>query len=112
MVKKELRDTLLGISLILYVILSISLTYHNNILLLTLILIGCAISFWLWHEKEDIYCFIVAMIAGPVTEIISIHSGAWAYSIPSFLGIPIWLIPLYGIAVLLVRRIAYSIMNL
>lgn len=87
--KKITRDIPLGISLLLFIIISISLTYHNNIILTTLILIAFAIGFWLWHKKEDIYCCIVAMIAGSVAEIISIHFGVWAYSNPSFLGIPI-----------------------
>ena len=110
--KKEIRDVLLVAGLIIYLIISISLMYRNNILLTALIVAGCTMSFWLWHQKEDIYCFVIAMILCPVGEIIFIHFGAYVYSNPSFLGIPIWLIPLYGLVVLLVRRLAYPVINL
>lgn len=110
--KEAKRDILLAILLIVYINISVFLTYHNNLLLTGLILIGCAIMFWFWHEKEEIYCFILAMICGTVFEIVVIHFGAWKYANPTFLGIPIWLIPLYGIAILAVSRMAYSVAKL
>ena len=110
--KKEVRDILLAIFLILYVVFSVSLLYRNNILVTILVLIGCAIGLWFWHEKEDVACFIIVMIAGSLSEILTIHFGVWTYTHPSFLGIPIWLVPLYGVNIIAVRRIAYSILHL
>ncbi len=103
---------LLSLCLIIFVIFSISLAYRNDLLLTILILAGCAAGFLFWHEKADVYCFIVGMIAGPITEIFTTGAGAWVYTNPSFLGIPLWLIPLWGLSILVVRRLAYSTMNL
>ena len=112
MPKKEIRDILLAVCLIVFVVLSVSLFYHNNLLVLILVLIGCAVGLGLWHEKEDVGCFVIVVIVGPIAEIVAIHFGAWTYANPSFLGIPIWLIPLYGALILAVRRIAYSVPRL
>jgi len=48
----------------------------------------------------------LALVLGPLNEILLTYYGAWSYTLPSFFRIPIWLIPLYGIFALAVRRIS------
>ena len=67
--------------------------------LLTLILI--AIAFFkhrlLPIEREPL-CFVIAGVFGALTENIVILSGVWEYSEPHLMNVPLWLIPLWGLA--------------
>lgn len=64
-------------------------------------------GFWqslVLKERSYIYIFVIAGVFGPLAEIIAIYAGAWQYSLPQLLGIPLWLPPLWGLAgVFLVR---------
>ena len=93
------------------VVSAVSLFWGNNLLLFLVLLTVWVIALRLWHTKEDVSFSMVAAVLGPFTEAICIYFGAWVYSNPSFFGIPAWLIILWGIAGILAKRIAETIMN-
>ncbi len=107
MVKKRIGKEFFYELIVLCVCLaSISLLYQNN-LLLTLFLAG----FWiiclkLWHTKRDFFFFISGAIVGPLSEIASIYFGAWHYTNPTQLGIPLWLPLAWGIFTVMIVRVA------
>ncbi len=108
-IKKELI-----FEFILYVfgIIAIIKFYQFNTLLTSLILIAWLFGIFLWHKKHDILFFIIGAIVGPIAEIICIQFGVWQYSNPSFLGIPIWLPFAWGLAVMLIKRIAETFVRI
>ncbi|HLC55586.1 MAG TPA: hypothetical protein VJJ75_03565 [Candidatus Nanoarchaeia archaeon] len=64
------------------------------------------VSWWVlsWHkQKEELLLYIIIGIGGPLGEIIAIHFGAWSYSLPQVIGIPIWLPPLWALAGVLTK---------
>jgi len=93
--KELLFDTLLFV----FGVAMVALLYMNNILLTLIILAGWITAIKLWHVKHDIYLFGTA----------AVKTGAWQYSNPSLLGIPVWLPLLWGIAVVFINRVANAL---
>lgn len=98
---------------IVFFTLAVILTIYfwESIGLLTLLLLVLwVIAINLWHSKKDIVVFVVAAILGPIAEIFIINfGGAWYYSKPLFLGIPLWLPFLWGFSGLLLYRLANTL---
>ena len=90
----------------------ISLFYNNNLLTTVLLIIAWSIGIKFWHKKHDIYFFMTGAVIGPLGEIACIYFGAWEYTNPNFLGIPIWLPFAWGLATMLVKRIAESFVKI
>lgn len=103
------------IKTILFSILTLSsvIILWNSDYLLTLVLFLIAV-FWLYfnYEKNYILTFVICSILGAFAEVIAIQFGVWQYSNPSFLGIPIWLFPLWGLASLTMISINSTIKEL
>lgn len=47
-------------------------------------------------------------LLGTFAEILSIEYGVWSYAKPSFLGVPIWLPFMWGLAIVLVTKVSKS----
>jgi hypothetical protein len=53
----------------------------------------------LWNTKwRFVRTYLFVAIMGPLAEIVCIDVGAWRYAGETFLGVPVWLPPLWGIA--------------
>ena len=104
--KKLEKELIFDIVLFGVGILFIVLFYQNNILLTVLLFVAWLFALKFWHKKHDAYFFIVGAIVGPIGEIVAISFGVWQYTNPSFLGIPIWLPLVWGLAVVLIKRVA------
>ncbi|ODS37503.1 MAG: hypothetical protein A7315_03985 [Candidatus Altiarchaeales archaeon WOR_SM1_79] len=90
----------------------IAFLWSDNALLLSISLLVCSIALYIWHrEKSELLLFIMGAIFGPVVEVICIYYGAWSYSNPSFLGIPIWLPIAWGYAVVYLKGIHENILG-
>jgi uncharacterized membrane protein YoaT (DUF817 family) len=101
--------------LILYLIIFsggialISFLYMDSILL-TLILLLCLLTcFMRWHNKRDLYSFIIGMIVGTSAEIITVHFGVWRYTNPTLLKIPLWLPLAWGTGAIVIRRLSETL---
>lgn len=97
-----LFDTLLFIISILLIVAF----YQNNILLTLLLLAEWVFGLKFWHKKHDAYFFVIGAITGPLGEIVAIIFGVWQYANPTFLGIPMWLPFAWGLAVVMIKRVA------
>ncbi len=108
-IKKELFFEVIlssiGISLV-------SLFYKENLLLVTLIIATWAIGVMFWHTKHDVYLFLIGAITGSIGELIAVHFGAWQYANPTFLGIPIWLPFVWGLAMMITKHITETFVEI
>jgi hypothetical protein len=65
-----------------------------------------------FHTKEDVIFYVCGMILGPLAEIICVNQGAWTYTAPTFLGIPLWLPFVWGFAFLIAKRIKEALFTI
>ncbi|NIP40571.1 MAG: DUF2878 family protein [Candidatus Aenigmarchaeota archaeon] len=86
------------------VVTLIILFYTNNLLLTALLIIAWLVGIRFWHKKHDIYFFVAGAVIGSIAEIICIYFGVWQYANPTFLGIPMWLPIVWGLAAMLIKR--------
>jgi len=71
---------------------SVSLLWGNpSLLTLVLIITSVAIIVTGENRGEDICLYIAVFFIGSLTEVVAISYGAWEYSLPNVIGIPIWL---------------------
>ena len=84
---------------------------HGSPLLLTGLLIATgavlAASFWRW--STFIILYLIGAVLGPLGEMIGVRSGAWQYSSPTFLGIPLWLPFAWGTMTVLIKAVSDTI---
>lgn len=95
--KKLMTYMVINLLSILTLIFVILLFEKNFILTFLLILIGLVMLFILKSLKK-VTIFFSCGIMGAISEIIAVSNGVWTYSNPNSFGIPLWLIPLWGIA--------------
>jgi len=106
-IKKELLSELV---LFVFAVFTIILFKGHNLMVIVLLIIGWILALQIWHTREDIMLFVVAGICGAIAEIIAIHYGIWQYAHPDFLGIPIWLFPLWGYASVFLNRFSNTLL--
>jgi len=84
---------------------------HGSPLLLTgmLIATGAVLAASFWRRSPVIILYLIGAILGPLGEMIGVRSGAWQYSSPTFLGIPLWLPFAWGAMTLLLRAVSDTI---
>ena len=87
----------------------VSLLYRETLLVTALLVATGTVGLYIWHEKDDVYFFVVGAFLGPLAEIVHVSSGAWQYATPHFLGLPVWLIPSWGLFAILLRRISCTL---
>ena len=58
----------------------------------------------LWLDKDAIVYYVLAAVSGPLVEIVCIYFGIWSYTLPQFLGIPIWLPLVWGLFGLFLKK--------
>ena len=110
--EKIQKEVIFEIIIFFVVIFTISLLWRYNTILFIALIIECIIIVKLWHQKYDIVYFIVGAILGPLGEIVCIYYGTWIYINPNFLGIPVWLPLVWGIASIILMRIARTIIKM
>ena len=63
-----------------------------------------------WHTRSDLFIYAVGFVLGPGGEMVAIHFGAWEYAEP-FLLVPLWLPPVWGVAAVVMRRLAETLVG-
>lgn len=53
---------------------------------------------------KSIRAYVTGAIICPLVEAFLIYHGAWAYTLPDFGLVPLWLFPAWGIVAVLIRR--------
>lgn len=72
-------------------------------LMLALMLIGISGMLLFFLRKKKFYViYLFTAIWGPLTEAVAIGRGVWHYTTQDFLGIPLWLPFLWGMASLVI----------
>lgn len=79
-------------------LLTVSLFWSSPWFLMGLLIAVSAATLLVTRKKEDVVVYAIAGVSGAVGGAIAIVYGAWAYSIPMFFGIPVWLPFLWGLA--------------
>ena len=82
---------------------------HGHPLLLSTVLLVVAVAVMALWRRKSLVVYIVGAVAGPVAEMFGVRAGAWKYTAPAFLGIPVWLPFAWGYAVVLVIWIAETV---
>jgi uncharacterized membrane protein YoaT (DUF817 family) len=95
---KALLSAILAFSTLL---VTAALWRHPVGLIALVFLVGCAI-FLLRPTISSLVVYAVGFVFGPIAEILGIHAGAWRYSAPDVLGIPVWLPFVWGNAALFI----------
>ena len=94
--KKEVKNFLLICPLAFLTLVIPSFLWKEQVLSsLLLFLIGLLMLNIDFSFKKVVFYFVV-LISGPITEAIAIYFGAWSYTTPIFIGVPIWLFFVWG----------------
>jgi hypothetical protein len=110
--KKETKNFLLICPLTLLTLIIPSFLWSNQILSsVLLILVGLLMLSIDWRYKNLVF-YLVVLISAPMAEAIAIYFGAWTYTRPVFIGIPIWLFFVWGNAGLYVVKLKEFIFSL
>ena len=107
--KKELAYELVVFALCICLIV---LFWRHVIFLTGCLVVLYAIGNRFWHKKHDYVFFVIGAILGPMAEVVCIYFRVWSYSNPTFLGIPLWLPFAWGIAALMITRIAETFVKI
>jgi hypothetical protein len=102
----DVRKALINAALALTTLLLTSVLWRHP-LALTALLIATGVAIYaLRPTRTSAWVYVVGFVFGPLAEGVSIHTGAWEYASPTFLGIPIWLPFVWGIAALFIQNTA------
>jgi hypothetical protein len=94
------------------VVAGVSFLWRNNLVLTMLMLVEFALVLRLWHDRSDLSLLLVIGGMGSLAEAVFVRSGAWHYSNPSFLGVPLWFPVAFGTSGLVGGRLARSIAHI
>jgi len=111
-IRKEWKNIIFNIIFGVLTLLIASFFYKNIILATSLLIIVTVIGLIKWKSKITIIIFILGAIWGPISEMIAIYLGAWNYSYPNFINIPIWLFFVWGNAAAFIYQTAIEIKKL
>ena len=109
--RKELKNFLLVSPLALATLFIPSLLGSNQVLSSTLLFImGLLMLCVDWRLKNFAFYFAM-LVGGPIAEAVAIYFGAWTYTNPIIIGVPIWLFFVWGntgIYVVKLKELIYS----
>ncbi|MFA5351960.1 MAG: hypothetical protein WC304_01620 [Candidatus Gracilibacteria bacterium] len=96
----------ISIAIAVYVatVFSVSMFWQQPNLVLGISVLLAVIIIALEPKQETFTAFILGGLLGSLTETICIYFGAWSYASPQFLGIPLWLPIVWGIAAVIITR--------
>jgi hypothetical protein len=109
--KRLLKAFLYSCSLSLLSLLVVSFFWKEPLLLTFLMVLVSAIMLIVWRKKEDLYLYTIVGLTGALAEAVAIAFGAWTYTLPTAIGIPIWLPFLWGIAGVVIKKISLEIQD-
>ncbi len=103
--KKQIINGIIAISSLLFV----SFFYQKTTLLFILLLLLSVSILSINYSKNIMKLYTFSLFFGALSESFAVYKGAWVYTkTDTFLHIPFWLFPLWGIAgVFLVQTYRY-----
>ena len=109
MKKDVLKELLLEMLLFGLGTMAISLLYPYTEIVFVVLAIAVVAALKLWHKKDDVYYFVVGATLGPFAEIFHVYFGAWYYTTPHVMGLPIWLPLGWGLFVIIINRVVNTL---
>lgn len=106
------EEVLLETIIFILTIIFIATFWSKNILLAFTLFALYLVGNLFWHKKYDYIYYLTGLIVGPVAEIVATYFGAWTYANPTILNIPIWLPFAWGLATVMIIRIAQTIIKI
>ena len=100
------RKALLNAALALATLLLTSVLWRHPVALTALLIATGLAIYALRPSRTSAWVYVMGFVFGPLAEGVSIHTGAWEYASPTFLGIPVWLPFVWGIAALFIQNTA------
>ena len=61
-----------------------------------ILLILAGMELWVVGSKKMLVAYPIIIFGGVLTEIVAIYFGAWHYTLPTFINVPLWLLPAWG----------------
>jgi uncharacterized membrane protein YoaT (DUF817 family) len=86
-------------------LVSVALLWKYSFILTIVLIILAILMLLINRSKQEIKTFVFCAFFGAMAEVFAIIFGAWTYGNPNFIGIPIWLIVLWGIASVFMIRV-------
>ena len=102
--KKKVNQIFTGLIAISSLV-SVALLWEYNFILTIVLIILATLMLLMNKSKQEIKTFVFCAFFGAMAEAFAIIFGAWTYGNPNFIGIPIWLIVLWGIASIFMVRV-------
>jgi len=102
----DTRKALINAALALTTLLLTSVLWRTPLLLTALLIVTGIAIYALRPSRTSAWVYVVGFVFGPLAEGVSIRTGAWEYASPTFLGIPLWLPFVWGIAALFIQNTA------
>mgnify|MGYP001572678330 CR=1 FL=1 len=110
--KKAVKALIYQLVIYALAVLIVSLFWKNNPFTFAALVALLILIFSLRRSSRDLLVFLIAVLAGSLGEIVCIALGIWNYTNASFLGIPLWLPLLWGIAGIMLLRISETVHHL
>ncbi len=96
------------IALWVVLVLCAAALWQSPLTLTAIYIAGSAVCLVLWWSKQAGVMYACGFVLGPGGELVAVAYGAWEYAEALFL-IPLWLPPAWGLAALILFRLATSI---
>lgn len=103
---KNIVNNLIAVSSLIFV----ALLWENQLAVLASLSIIAVLLLFLRAKKRDLVFFVFTGFSGAAAEAIGVYFGAWTYTNSMFLGLPVWLPILWGVAGLYIN-ITYDTVN-
>ncbi|MBN2042384.1 MAG: hypothetical protein JW754_01105 [Candidatus Aenigmarchaeota archaeon] len=88
------------------------LLFWNNYIVLAFLFFLSGVTIYVQKKKYDILFYFTAVLVGSSAEIICVNFGAWSYTNPMFLGVPVWIALGWGLVLLLVKRMSETFVKM
>lgn len=109
---KDYRGLAFDILFTIISIITVLMFYRRIIVTFIILVVISVVGLIKWKSKATLLVYVISAICGPVSEILAIHFGVWSYSYSTMLGIPIWLIPLWGATAAYIYQLGIEIKKL
>ena len=103
---RDAQKALINAVLALATLLLTSVLWRTPVALTALLIATGVAIYALRPSRTSAFVYLMGFLFGPLAEAVSIRTGAWEYASPTFLGIPLWLPFVWGIAALFIQNTA------
>jgi hypothetical protein len=105
-VSRDGQKALINAGLALATLLLTSVLWRTPVALTALLIVTGVAIYAIRPSRTSAFVYLIGFLFGPLAEAVSIRTGAWEYASPTFLGIPVWLPFVWGIAALFIQNSA------